>query len=175
MVVLGLLAESPQSGYDMQRLLQQSRAEQWADILPGSIYHALKRLHADGLATLEATEQTGFRLKATYSITPAGRDELRRLLREAWRTPSSSQPAQLYAALSFIHALPRADVLDALQEQGRALEEALEDWEQGADAKREVLGNLPAYVEAALANGRQHIQLDLALVRQLRIQLSEDS
>src|SRR5215813_6910920 len=107
MVVLGLLAYAPQSGYDMQRLLQQSRAEQWADILPGSIYHALKRLHADGLATLEATEQTGFRLKATYSITPAGRDELRRLLREAWRTPSSSQPAQLYAALSFIHALPR--------------------------------------------------------------------
>src|SRR5690242_79824 len=70
--VLGLLSFHPMSGYAIQHYLHLNRAEQWAAILPGSIHHALKKLVAEGFVRLQSTEQTGYRTKVIYAITPAG-------------------------------------------------------------------------------------------------------
>jgi DNA-binding PadR family transcriptional regulator len=67
--VLGLLTWRPLSGYEMQVILQLNQTERWAGILPGSIYHALKKLAAEGMVVLQATEQVGNRAKAIYAIS----------------------------------------------------------------------------------------------------------
>ena len=44
LLVLGLLDGGPMSGYDLQQKLGGADAERWGGVLPGSIYHALKKL-----------------------------------------------------------------------------------------------------------------------------------
>lgn len=83
LLVLGLLNESPKYGYEIQKWLEQSRTDTWADVLPGSIYHALQQLQKEGLVRVSETSQVGHRLKAVYAITDAGRSAFKTLLRQA--------------------------------------------------------------------------------------------
>jgi DNA-binding PadR family transcriptional regulator len=167
--VLGLLLRRPMSGYEMQRRLQLNQTEQWAGILPGSIYHALKKLEREGLVALRETRQTGNRITAIYAITPAGSEEFRRLLREVWRTPLPHFPSPVYAALSFADDLPRDEVVRLLEEQIAALEGQLASWNAGEQIKvRLVPGRLPGYLAAIFDNGRAHMETDLRLLRLLR-------
>ena len=46
--VLGFLKIRPMHGYDIQQYLQLTYADYWADILPGSIYNALKKMTQKG-------------------------------------------------------------------------------------------------------------------------------
>ena len=48
LLVLGLLDGGPMSGYDLQQKLGGADAERWGGVLPGSIYHALKKLEGEG-------------------------------------------------------------------------------------------------------------------------------
>jgi DNA-binding PadR family transcriptional regulator len=167
--VLGLLARQPMSGYVIQTALQVSRTEQWLGILPGSVYHALKKLASEGFVVLQATEYEGNRAKAIYAITPAGEEEFRRLLRETWRMPALHFPSGIYAALSFLEDLPKEEVLFCLDEQIAALEKELADWNAGEVIKSEfILGPMPDYIRAFFANGREHMEVDLRFMRYLR-------
>lgn len=175
LMILGLMALRPMSGYEIQQLLQISQVDQWSEILPGSIYHALKKLSSEGLIELASTEQTGMRTKAIYAITEAGRTEFRKLLREAWQVPPRSLPGDFYLLLNFIDDLPRSEVLEALQAQIAKLEEALAQWEAGRDAKAEAMGGLPPTMAAMFTNGREHMEADLRLLRCLVESLPEMS
>jgi len=169
LMVLGLLTLRPLSGYAIQSFLQLNQTEQWAGILPGSIYHALKKLTAEGLVTLEATEQTGHRTRAIYAITPSGVAELHRLLEEAWSTPAPHFPVGLYTALNFLDALPRVEVLAAIDRHIVALLKAMDAWNASEAMK---LSNVPPaiqdYVRASFTNGREHMEVDLRFLRYLR-------
>ena len=172
--VLGLLSFQPMSGYAIQHYLRLNRAEQWAAILPGSIHYALKKLAAEGLVTLKATEQTGYRTKAIYAITAAGMQEFHRLLEQLWSTPEPHYPAGLYAALTFLNALPRQQVLAALDAHLAALQSKLEVWNSGeATQAVEIPQEMQAFVRLSFANGREHMEVDLRFLRTLREQLPE--
>jgi DNA-binding PadR family transcriptional regulator len=170
LVVLGLLLRRAMTGYEVQRLLELNQMEQWAGILPGSIYHALKKLEREGLITLRAVEATGNRTRAIYVITPAGAVEFRRLLGEAFRVSAPHYPASVYAALSFVDELPREEVVRLLDEQIAALEGQLVTWNEGERAKAAVMPDvpMPGYLTAIFANGREHMELDLRFLRHLR-------
>jgi DNA-binding PadR family transcriptional regulator len=166
--VLGLLLRRPMSGYEVQRILQLNRTDLWAGILSGSIYHALKKLEAEGMVTLSVTEQSGNRTRAIYAITSTGEVEYRSLLRETWRSPSPHFPSTLYAALSFTDDLPREEVLSLLDIHIAALEDQLAAWNAGELEKGALAGPLPGYVGAIFDNGREHMHTDLRFLRHLR-------
>jgi DNA-binding PadR family transcriptional regulator len=167
--VLGLLMQRPMSGYAIQVILQLSQTQQWAKVLPGSVYHALKKLADEGFVVLQATEQAGNRSKAIYAITPAGEEEFRRLLKEAWSTPVLHFPAEIYAALSFIDDLPREEIALALDDRIAVLERELASWNEGETKKAEFMqGPLPDYLQALFANGREHMEVDLRFLHYLR-------
>ena len=167
--VLGLLMQRPMSGYAIQVVLQLSQTQQWAKVLPGSVYHALKKLADEGFVVLQATEQAGNRSKAIYAITPAGRGEFRSLLQETWSTSELHFPAEIYAALSFIDDLPREEIVLALDDRIAVLERELATWNEGETQKAEFMqGPLPDYLHALFANGREHMEVDLRFLRYLR-------
>jgi DNA-binding PadR family transcriptional regulator len=167
--VLGLLMQRPVSGYAIQVILQLSQTQQWARVLPGSVYHALKKLADEGFVVLQATEQAGNRSKAIYAITPDGKEEFRALLKEAWSAPILHFPAEIYAALSFIDDLPREEIVLALDDRIAALERELATWNEGEIKKAEFMqGTLPDYLHALFANGREHMEVDLRFLRYLR-------
>ena len=170
--VLGLLSFQPMSGYAIQHYLRLNRAEQWAAILPGSIHYALKKLAAEGLVILQATEQTGYRIKAIYAITAAGRQEFHRLLEKLWSTPEQHSPVGLYTALTFLNALPREKVLIALDAHIAALQRELETWNRGeATQNVEITPEMRDFVRLSFVNGREHMEVDLRFLRALREQL----
>lgn len=167
--VLGLLMQRPMAGYAIQVVLQLSQTQQWARVLPGSVYHALKKLADEGFVVLQATEQSGNRSKAIYAITEAGKEELRKLLKEAWSTPVLHFPAEIYAALSFLDDLSREEIVLAIDERIDALERELATWNEGEMKKAEFMqGPLPDYLRALFANGREHMETDLRFLHYLR-------
>ncbi len=165
--ILGLLTARPLSGYDIQQYLELSAAEHWAEVLPGSIYYALNKLERQGFVTVDVVERTGRRERASYRLTPIGRDELRGLLRKAFRTPVRVMPSLLYTALSFVHELERSEVLEAIEAEIARLEADIDYTRLGAEVKVNAPGT-PPFMAAIFANSRAHLEADLTLLRELR-------
>jgi DNA-binding PadR family transcriptional regulator len=122
MMILGLVKwMQPVHGYDVRRELLSWSADKWANVQPGSIYHALRKLTEEGLLREVATEQVGARpARTTYEITDKGDDEFEGLLRELWwqhRSPSDP----FFAAFSFLPALPREEAVAALRNRAQLL------------------------------------------------------
>ena len=76
--ILGTLSASgPLHGHQIRQQAQSDRTEYWADIQPGSVYGALKRLANEDLVREVRTEKVGNRPERTiYEITPEGRRSL---------------------------------------------------------------------------------------------------
>ena len=121
-VVLGLLSRGPSHGYAIKQELHERFMDFWADVKPGSIYAGLKRLVAEGLVEETGTGREGNRpVRTIYRITPAGRDELRRLLRGFWTPPVRvARPVDM--ALQFVGELPADEVEPLLEQRLQALE-----------------------------------------------------
>ncbi len=85
-MILGLVSwMQPVHGYDVRRELLSWGAEEWANIAPGSIYHALRKMTEEGLLAEVATEQVGARpARTTYRVTAKGTGVFNDLLRRYW-------------------------------------------------------------------------------------------
>ena len=139
LMVLGLLRTKSMSGYDLQQLLQISEADKWAEILPGSIYHALKKMDKEGLVKVAKVESIGHRSKAIYEVTDHGEEEYRKLLIESFRLPSVTLPVQLYTGLSMLnlpdHQAEPDFVAEAIEEQIQELSSKMVEMEAGQKTK----------------------------------------
>ncbi|WP_194813689.1 PadR family transcriptional regulator [Nocardia sp. XZ_19_385] len=118
LLVLGVIRrQQPTHGYAVRRELLSWRAETWTNAKPGSIYHALKQLTAEGkletLGTESSAEGPG---RTLYELTPDGEAEFRKLMDIAL---VSVDMEELGAAIAFMDALPRAHILEKLREQQR--------------------------------------------------------
>jgi DNA-binding PadR family transcriptional regulator len=167
LMVLGLLNDSPKSGYAVQKWLEESSADAWADVQIGSIYHALRQMEKEGLLQVQANIQTGYRSKAIYTITEAGRTEFRQLLRDALQTLPRSFPAAFYTMLVFVEELPRTEILAAIDLLIPKLEQEIEAWRTGEVIKQGLI-DLPPHVRVIFANGREHLEADLRMLHQLK-------
>ena len=77
--ILGLLGWKPMSGYDIKKMVEQSLGNFWSESY-GQIYPIIKQLAAEGLATRIVERQEGKPDRYLYTITAAGRLELRQWL-----------------------------------------------------------------------------------------------
>lgn len=117
LLVLGVVRIfEPAHGYLLLQELNSWEVGRWAKVKPGSIYSALRTLTKDGfLETVAAAGDAP--AKATYRRTAAGRAEFDRLLRSALTAVEAPDMATTMAAISFMPFLPRAEVLELLQER----------------------------------------------------------
>ena len=127
LMILGLVQwMQPVHGYDVKRELESWQAEEWANIAPGSIYHALRKLAAEGLLEEVATEQVGSRpARTTYRSTPKGELEFEELLRRFWWEYAPPVDPFL-AGFAFLPRLPRGEAVAALRNRARRLRAAAE-------------------------------------------------
>lgn len=164
MLILGVLAEQAMHGYEIQQWMKETRTDLWADVKPGSLYHALKQLHAEGLITVADTLSQGERTRTVYRITKAGRAELTEILTRGWTRLPRSYPTDLYTLITFSGSIPPDVVRDyaaALREQ---LSIALEEWNTGSDTKLEATNHDPL-IAAMIKNGQAHLAADAELLR----------
>ncbi|GAB16927.1 putative PadR family transcriptional regulator [Gordonia effusa NBRC 100432] len=125
-LVLGLVIERPMHPYEMVQTAMARHEDRLANIRPGSLYHAVSRLEGQGHVRIHDVEREGNRPERTvYAITPAGR---RAYLQAVTMMLGSHRPEfpQLFMALALAHDLPRAEVIELLDERLAAMNEELE-------------------------------------------------
>ncbi len=118
---LGLLHERPMHPYEMVQLLLARSEDRLVKVRPGSLYHAVDRLAADGLVRSVGTERAGNRPeRTTYAITPEGVDAMQDWIRQSLATPAAEYP-RFPLALGQAHNLPRGEVVRLLGRRLAAL------------------------------------------------------
>jgi DNA-binding PadR family transcriptional regulator len=115
-------------GYQVRRELLTWSADKWANVAPGSIYHALKKMAQERLLT-EVTETTTESEpqgpdRTAYRLTADGETEFQTLLAKYLAESDDSAQAsyRLAAAITFLTALPRAKALTLLRHRLAQLE-----------------------------------------------------
>lgn len=135
MMILGLVQwMQPVHGYDVRRELLSWSADKWANVQPGSIYHALRKLAEERLLREVATEQVGARpARTTYEITELGVAEFQSLLRGNWWS-IATPPDPFMAAFSFLPALPRSEAAAALRNRATQLAAGVKQLQAAMDS-----------------------------------------
>lgn len=127
LLVLGLVRWlGPVHGYLVRRELDSWRMPGVTEIGAGSIYHALKKLTADGQIEVVATESVDARpARTTYKITAKGETEFQRTLREKlWEIPPSDDP--FHTAWTFAPVLSATENAAMLRQRAELLYERVE-------------------------------------------------
>ena len=117
LIVLGAVYQfQPVHGYFLRRELSTWHVDEWANTQPGSIYNALKALARDGYIIEGETEAEGnYPARTVYSISPTGKVELLRMLRDTlWRVEAFDTNSVM-ALTSFMFALSREEVIAGLE------------------------------------------------------------
>ncbi|WP_335986441.1 PadR family transcriptional regulator [Glycomyces sp. MUSA5-2] len=127
LLVLGLVRWlGPVHGYLVRRELDSWRLPGVSEVGAGSIYHALKRLTADGSIEVVGTESVDARpARTTYRITAKGETDFQRTLREKlWEVSSSEDP--FHTAWTFAQVLSPAENVAMLRQRAETLYERVE-------------------------------------------------
>jgi DNA-binding PadR family transcriptional regulator len=111
LLVLGVVRiHGKAHGYQVRRELLNWSADKWANVAPGSIYHALKQMTKEGLLELVDVESAEAGPERTgYRLTLDGEKEFQLLLAKAIAEVDldANNVYALYAAVTFMTALPR--------------------------------------------------------------------
>jgi len=112
---LALLAERPMHPYEMYQLLIHRKDDRVVKVRPGSLYHTIDRLAAQGLMRATGTERDGNRPeRTTYELTEPGQLALAERVAEMLATPINEYP-EFPLAISQAHNLPKKTVIDLLK------------------------------------------------------------
>lgn len=105
-------------GYQVRRELLTWSADKWANVAPGSIYHALKKMTQEHLLEEAATENEAQGPDRTaYKLTPVGETEYQVLLAKYLAESDDTLQGghRLSAAITFLPTLPRGRALSLLR------------------------------------------------------------
>lgn len=127
LAVLSYLARGPMHPYELGRTLRDHGDVRSIKFNHGSLYMVVRQLAKAGFIVEQETTREGQRPERTvYSLTDAGRNELRDWLRDLVEEPQHEYP-HFVAALSLIAALPPSEVVELLGKRlGRLAEQRAE-------------------------------------------------
>ncbi|UJW35037.1 PadR family transcriptional regulator [Saccharothrix sp. AJ9571] len=115
LLVLGVLRISGRAhGYQVRRELLGWRADKWANVQPGSIYHALKKMAAEQLLEEVSTEAGRGPDRTAYQLTAEGEQEFFHLLSGALSDADDAGPL-LSAGIALMPMLPRRRAIELLK------------------------------------------------------------
>ena len=80
LVILGIVAEKPQSAYDIQKDIEYHHLSRWTKISIPSIYRKVLQLSEKGYLRSDIVKGERFADKAVYSITDEGKDYFNSLM-----------------------------------------------------------------------------------------------
>lgn len=133
MLLLGAVALfEPVNGYQIRRELMSWRVDEWANINPGSIYHALATL-TEKAHLLRHDLRDGGREVAVYEISDAGREELDRLITLSLETVDLHDSVAFDAAFGMVVLLDRATAIRQLGRRLDALDRTIHELDEIAD------------------------------------------
>jgi DNA-binding PadR family transcriptional regulator len=184
MALLGLIAQKPQSGYDLRKTFATTAMRHYSDS-PGSIYPALRRIAVRGwIETTEGKiEQADPRRKQDYQLTDEGKKVL-----IAWlELPVSAedvrmQKSELMLRFAFMDGkVPRSTTIQFLDQFARELAtyaaESRTKWVQMRDLIAKAMPGRPPIHTGLLAFewGIEAMEAQVRWAQRVRALLTEDS
>lgn len=166
LIILGLLKNKQMHGYEIQTIIQESRIDQWANVLSGSIYYALNKMEEDGSIETVKEERTGARIRKIYSITEKGENEYLNLLKEHLSNQPHTLKSDFMLSLAMVDQLPKEEAVTLLSKNVHDLQELKQSWLAGKENK----ANSGAYhpvMRYAFDNTLQIIDADIELVEKV--------
>lgn len=136
LAILGIIAEAPIKGYDLQSVIDQRNIRMWTMIGVESVYYVIEKLNKQGLIEAVRKNKTLDSAEQLYRITSAGKGILQTAMMDLLSTPRN-QPQ------SFELGLANLPVLDTAQ-----VRHALHSYKDGLRDRREHLLNQLATIEA---------------------------
>ncbi|RRR98279.1 GyrI-like domain-containing protein [Glycomyces terrestris] len=123
LTVLGLLAETPRHGYELERVIEERGVRSWTALGFSSIYYVVDRLAKRGLVEPAGPRGPG-KSRVVYRPTPAGLDQCAAATREALARPAPVR-SRVLVGMANSSGLPDAEVAAALTERRSHLRERL--------------------------------------------------
>ncbi|GAB2972909.1 PadR family transcriptional regulator [Amycolatopsis acidiphila] len=165
LLVLGVVRmHGSAHGYQVRRELLSWSADKWANVQPGSIYHALKKMTTEQLLEQVATEAGSGPDRTAYRLTEDGEAEFQLLLARALSQPDPASQERS-AAIVLMTALPRERVLGLLRHQLVQLE--AEHRTAGMLADERTAGEKPAHVHELFRLWQLHADANVTWLREL--------
>jgi len=173
LLVLGTLStHGPMYGHQIRRVAEMINVEAWSEIRPGSLYHALHQLEAEGLIEAVRTERQG-RLPArtVYAVTAEGSTELH-VLRERGLREIHSPRDPFDVALWVAVGLPAAELEFILRQRLEAIHLQLaalvRERKQGSEN-----GSLPSVGLILMRHGEVRLEAEIRWHTELLQRLPE--
>ncbi|MCF6326479.1 MAG: PadR family transcriptional regulator [Devosiaceae bacterium] len=141
LLVLGLVAEMPRHGYELEQVIEQRGMREWTQIGFSSIYFVLGKLEKAGLVAAKKPE--GIKAKKIFSSTGKGYQVL---AAQSLKALSDMQPSHSSVLLGMAHwpVLERKSAVAALRQRSDRLDKELERLENIQFEQQP----LPDFVEA---------------------------
>jgi len=158
LLLLGLLAEMPRHGYEIEQEIARRGLREWAQIGFSSIYFILDKLKRARL--IAAKRATGAKARKTFALTAAGR---RLLVAQTLTALGTYRPTYGSLLLGMVHwpVLTRAQALGALEGRGIAVDAELARLE----AMHAEQQPLPDYVDAVFDFSLEQLKAEAKWIR----------
>ena len=124
LVLLGLLAERPRHGYELEEVIAARGMREWTEIGFSSIYYVLGRMRERGLVKETAEPSARGKPRKVYAPTPVGLRELAKAAEAAIADLRPVYPAVL-AGLANEPAIPPHRLVAALRTRLHAIDERI--------------------------------------------------
>jgi DNA-binding PadR family transcriptional regulator len=156
LAILGLVAEAPRHGYEMEQLIEERGMRNWAEVGFSSIYYILNKLEQRSLIRSHREPAAGRGpSRKVYSIRPEGQEAWHQATLQTLSVPSTGSPFLL--GLAGVPGIPPQEVVTALRQYRRELikrrDEVEETWQQNAQ--------LPVFLEGMYEYGFNLAQAEI--------------
>lgn len=167
--ILGLLADTPHTGYNLLRVFRTSPVIPWRSS-SGSVYPALKRLVNLQLAASMEEATPGGRSTVTYTITPTGRERLLEWLASPLEPTLPEATTDTLIRLLFLHLAPPGVLKRVLLEYRALIVTALKPVEETLAG---CSGCLPEHQRYCLMNGVISLQAQFQWVDTVLVEMNK--
>ena len=166
LAIIGLVAEGPRHGYQVEQDIAARGMREWTEIGFSSIYYILNKLESAGWLESRLAEdaQPGKRgpARKVYALTDSGWGVYRAAVRERLAHPRP-RSADFALGLANLPVLPPGEVRAALEEQRAALAERMRHVQAKNEEDRQAArGHLPPHVEALFSYSEALMAAELA-------------
>lgn len=168
LAILGLIAEQPRHGYEIEHLIDTRGMREWTEIGFSSIYYLLRKLEAGGLVTSALHTGSGSGpARKVYTITLDGRAAHRAGVLTALAVPNAVAPALLLGLASWPVVTPDQGIA-ALRRYRDTLAERM----RGVATRREEQQPLPPFVDAMFDYSQTLLEAEVGWIDRLIERLS---
>lgn len=140
-LILGILAEQPRHGYEIEKVIVERGMRSWTDIGFSSIYYLLGKLEKEQLVKSQAIDAKS-KGRKLYTITAKGINACTEAARKTLAESQTHEP--LLVGLANSPLLENTELVELLDERSKQNKQAVEKIEQAQRSQ----GQLPAFVQA---------------------------